>query len=177
MASIPPPPPPERPTEQIYVPPAEPLVRERVLAAPPLEAGLLAARLSSLQTWLAIVALIAVAAIAVAIYALTRDNKATTSAGASDARVTQLDARVNSLSSQVKSLRPGAGAGAASSSTTAALGTRVGALEHSVSTLTSRPAAADPTQAISQLSTRVDTLASQVAALKQAPPQTPPTTP
>jgi outer membrane murein-binding lipoprotein Lpp len=168
--------------------PATPLVRERVVA-PVVEPAAVRA-IDSLRTWLAIVGVIALAAIAVAIYAVVRADDVrsggTSRNGlASNARVDRISselkalragagsggagsaalaARVDQLSSQVQSLRStgtGAGAGAVSG-----LGARVAALESTVKTLGSRPATGDQTQSIAQLSSRVDALTSEVAQLK-----------
>ncbi len=125
--------------------------------------------IGSLRTGLMVVGVIAVAALGVAIYALTKadDPGAASNAGAaSDARVSQLDDRIDRLSRQVQDLRSGAGASGD------AVDTRVEALEKTVKTLAERPSA-DPQQAIDQLSERIDDIAQDVEALKQTQPQTP----
>ncbi len=174
----------QRPTDTFR--PATPLARERV--APIVEP--IARPSDSLRTWLAIVSVIALAAAAVAIYAVVqaddvRSSGASPSGLASNARVDRISselkalragaggassaalaARVDQLSSQVQGLRGAAtGAGAASG-----LGTRVAALESTVKALASRPATGDQTQSIAQLSSRVDTLTNEVAQLKPSQP-------
>lgn len=165
------PPPPDRPTEPLR--PAVPaqVVQERVVA-PTVDPSVILLRLEnaigSLRTGLTIVGLIAVAALGVAIYALLKDDSSSRGGSrrglATDARVSQVDGRVDRLSRQLQNVRAG--------SDTAALGSRVDALERTVKTLASRPAAGDPTQAIDQLSSRVDTLTRDVDRLKQS--QSPP---
>ncbi len=187
-------PPYEGPTERIGAPrPAvapEPLVHERVVA-PPVDPFLLGVEraLDSLRTWVAILGLVAVAALAVAIYAAVQANGSNSGYAS--------NARVDRLSSDVKALRAGrpvtanAGAGASAAATSAlaarvsalesaaktqpasaaggnvaAVAARVSALESTVKTLANRPTT-DSTQAIQQLSNRVDTLTTDVAQLKQ----------
>lgn len=116
--------------------------------------------IASLRTGLMIVGVIAVAALGVAIYALLGDS--TQSGAASDGRVAQLEDRVDRLGQQPEN--PAAGAGG---SDLAALGERVAALERTVKTLADRPST-DATQAIEQLSGRIDELSRDVEQLKQA---------
>jgi prefoldin subunit 5 len=167
-------PPPDRPTERLRpTPPQQPVYEERVVT-PGVDPNVVLLRLEdaigSLRTGLMIVGVIAVAALGVAIYALTKadDSSGTGSqAGlASDARVSQLDDRIDRLSRQVQSLRSGSG------TSSNALEDRVAALEKTVKTLAERPST-DPQQAIDQLSRRIDDIAQDVEALKQAQQTTP----
>ncbi|MDX6691488.1 MAG: hypothetical protein QOG15_2945 [Solirubrobacteraceae bacterium] len=160
------PPPPDRPTEPLRPAPRAPVVEERVVA-PAVDPNIILLRLedavASLRTGLMFVGVIAVAALAVGLYALLSNDD--TSRGsrtglASDARVSRLSDRVDRLSRQVQDLRAGGN--------TSALDARVRALETTVRTLAKRPVAKDPTQAIEQLSSRVDTLTQDVDQLKQA---------
>jgi hypothetical protein len=116
--------------------------------------------IASLRTGLMFVGVIAVAALGVAIYALLGDSSQ--GAVSSDARVSQLEDRVDRLSQQPEN--PSAGAGG---SDVAGLGERVDALERTVKTLADRPST-DATQAIEQLSGRLDELSAEVEQLKQA---------
>ena len=79
---------------------------EREVAAPvedPYRTELLLDQLRSLRTGLAIVGLIAVAALAVAVYAvLTKDEVSDAGAGASAQKVADLDDRVDALEADVK---------------------------------------------------------------------------
>ncbi len=187
----------EGPTEQLRPGPPAGVVHERVVA-PAIDPGLAYGRLEraidSLRTWLLVVAVAAIAALAVAIYALvTADGARNGGSGGQPGYAT--NARVDRLSSDVKALRatkagggdtaslaarvaaleataktPSSGSGSAAAS---ALTGRVAALEAEVKTLSSRPAPADATSALQQLSTRVDTLATDVAQLKQSQPPAP----
>jgi hypothetical protein len=142
-------------------------------AAPAADPNVILLRLEdairSLRTGITIVGVIAVAALAVAIYALVQANGSSSggarSGVASDSRVSQLEDRVDRLSRQVQELRGGGG------SDSAALDSRISALERTVKTLASRPST-DPTQAIDELSGRLDSVARDVEQLKQT--QTPP---
>ena len=108
--STPPPPedPPEEPTRPL--PPATPpparVGVERELAAPvedPYRTELLLDQLRSFRTALAIVGVIAVAALAVAVYAvLTKDEVSDAGAGASSQQVADLADRVDALEADVK---------------------------------------------------------------------------
>jgi prefoldin subunit 5 len=156
--------PPDRPTERLQ--PTPPVYEERVVT-PAVDPNIVLLRLEdaigSLRTGLMIVGVIAVAALAVGIYALVKDDNSgggSRSGLASDARVSQLENRVDRLSRQVQALRSGGGAGST------AVSDRVDALERTVKTLASRPSA-DPQQAIDELSKRIDDLAREVEALKQ----------
>ena len=129
----------------------------------------------SLRTWLAVVGMVAVVALGVSVYALTKadessgDDPASRAGLASDERVSSLDDRVDRLSRQLQNLRAGDGSGG----DTDALEERIGELESTVKTLADRPAQ-DATQAVEELSGRIDDLARDVEALKQAQQQTPP---
>jgi hypothetical protein len=98
----------------------------------------------------------------VAIYALL--SKDAGGSYASDARVSRLEER---LSRQLQT--PAAGG---ASSDVSALSDRVGVLERTVKTLASRPST-DATQAVEQLSGRIDALSKDVEQLKQAQTTTP----
>jgi len=161
-------PPPDRPTERLRptAPPPQPVYEERVVT-PAVDPNVVLLRLEdaigSLRTGLMIVGVIAVAALGVAIYALTKtdDSDGGSRSGlASDARVSRLDDRIDRISRQVQGLRSGAG------SSSDAVDERVAALEKTVTTLAERPSA-DPQQAIDQLSERIDDVAQDVEALKQ----------
>jgi len=171
--------PPERPTERIppLTPTPPPLVQEHVVA-PAVDPNLILVRLedavASLRTWLTIVGLLAVVALGVAIYGLTRD--AGTSGGsrsglATDKRVTRVNDRVDRLSGQVQTLRASRTGNSGGASTTA-LSDRLDTLESTVRTLSSRPST-DATQAVKDLSDRIDTLSRDVDALKQQAQTTP----
>jgi hypothetical protein len=163
-------PPPDRPTERLR-PTPPPAYEERV--APGVDPNVVLLRLEdavgSLRTGLMVVGVIAVAALAVAIYALTQasDSGGGSRSGlASDERVSQLDDRIDRISRQVQGLRSGAGTGGNG------VEDRVAALERTVKTLAERPST-DPQQAIDQLSERIDDISRDVDELKQAPTQTP----
>jgi len=120
----------------------------------------------SLRTGLMIVGVIAVAALGVAIYALMKDDDAGAGAGnaASDARVSQLDDRIDRLSRQVQDARREA----RGNDDAAALGDRVEALEGTVKQLADRPAPGDATDAVQELSDRIDDVTADVEQLKSA---------
>ena len=123
---------------------------------------------NSLRTGLMIVGVIAVAALGVAIYALMQDDGGGTgsrSGLATDARVSQLDDRIDRLSRQVQDLRSDASGGGDA----AELGDRVEALETTVKELADRPTPGDATQAVEELSERIDDVAADVEQLKTAP--------
>ena len=165
------PPPPDRPTDPIRPTRPVPLVEERV-TRPAVDLNVVLLRLEdaigALRTGLMVVGVIAVAALGGAIYTLLDDDSGATRNGsrsglASDTRVSRLDDRVDRLSRQVQSARAGAGGG-----DTAALDARVDAIESTVKTLADRPAAAgNSTQAIQQLSSRIDALSRDVDQLQQ----------
>lgn len=169
-------PPPDRPTERLRPepPPQQPVYEERVVA-PAVDPNVVLLRLEdaigSVRTGLMVVGVIAVAALGVAIYALTKaddDAGGGSSRGlATEARVSQLDDRIDRISRQVQGLRSGGGA------SSDAVEDRVAAVERTVKTLAERPSA-DPQQAIDQLSERIDEIAQNVEALEQAQSQTPP---
>jgi hypothetical protein len=122
----------------------------------------------SLRTGLMVVGVLAVAALGVAVYALVKAGDDSGSGGsrsglASDSRVADLEDRVDRLSRQLQGDRSGDGASGAE------LDERVAALERTVKTLADRPST-DPQQAIDKLSNRIDDVASDVEALKQAQP-------
>jgi outer membrane murein-binding lipoprotein Lpp len=123
--------------------------------------------INSVRSGLMIVGVIAVAALGVAIYALIKDDGKSSSSsarGASSARVSTLEDRVDRLSRQVQAAR----ATANSRGDTSALTSRVDALERSVKTLADRPQPGDATQAVKELSSRIDDLAADVEQLKTA---------
>ncbi len=192
-------PPADRPTEQLQPRPAA-VVREPVGVPVVGSSSLLRLEqvISGLRTWLAVIAAVAIAAIAVAVYALIKANDVSAGSGgyATNARVDRISAdvkalragsagtaaggggtavatgalstRVDQLAAEVRALSTGSGGGASA----AGLSSRVAALESSVRSLASRPTqGANVTQALSQLSTRVDSIASDVTALKQAQSQ------
>jgi phage shock protein A len=116
-----------------------------------------------------IVGVIAVAALGVAIYALMKQDDGTTasnSSAASDARVSQLDDRIDRLSRQVQDVRSQASGGGDDGA--AASEDRVAALEKTVKTLADRPAPGDATQAVNELSDRIDDVTADVEQLKSA---------
>ena len=124
---------------------------------------------NSLRTGLMVVGVIAVAALGIAIYALMQDEDggAGTRDAASNSRVSQLDDRIDRLSRQVQDVRSDVRGGG----DTAELGDRVGALENTVKELAERPAPGDATQAVQELSERIDDVTADVEELKAA--QTP----
>lgn len=160
-------PPPDRPTERLRPTAPPPPVYEERVVTPAVDPNVILLRLEdaigSLRTGLMVVGVIAVAALGVAIYALTKadDTGGGSRSGlATDARVSQLDDRIDRLSRQVQGLRAGSG------SSSDAAEQRVAALEKTVKTLAERPST-DPQQAIDQLSQRIDDIAQDVEALKQ----------
>ena len=173
-------PPPDRPTEQIRPIRPEPAVVQERVVAPAADPGYVIARLedalASLRTWLAVVALLAIVALGVAIYALTRDDDTTSgsrSGLATDERVSRVDDRVDRLSRQVQSVRASRSAGSSSgAAATSELSDRVDQLETTVKSL-SNSSAPDATQAIKDLSGRIDDVAQDVEQLKQDQATTP----
>jgi outer membrane murein-binding lipoprotein Lpp len=186
----------EGPTEPLRPSPPAGVVHERVVA-PVIDPGLAYTRLErtvdSLRTWLLVVAVAAIAALAVAIYALVTADDARNN-GSAGQQGYATNARVDRLSSDVKALRAAKAGGGDTASLAArvaaleaaaktpstsgsagasALTGRVAALEAEVKTLSSRPATPDATSALQQLSSRVDTLAADVAQLKQSQPPPP----
>lgn len=159
------PPPPDRPTERLQ--PSPPAYEQRAVSAGP-DANAILLRLedavSSLRTGLMVVGVLAVAALAVAIYSLVDGNEdggASRSGLASDSRVSDLEDRVDRISRQVQDLRSGDGGADGDE-----VGERVAALEKTVQELADRPTA-DPQQAIDELSERIDEVAQDVEALEQ----------
>jgi len=164
--------PPDRPTERLQPqPPRQPYVEEHAVS-PGVDVHAVLLRLEdaiqSLRTGLMIVGVIAVAALGVAIYALMKDDGATASSSnaAGDSRVAEIDDRVDRLSRQVQDLRSGS-----NNDDSAALGDRIEALEKTVKELADRPAPGDATQAVQELSDRIDDVTADVEQLKsgQAP--------
>jgi len=163
------PPPPDRPTEPLRPirPEPPPVVQERYVAPAGVDTTSMLLALEdavgALRTWLAVVGLVAAAGLGIAIYALTKtDDSGGSRAGlASDTRVSRLDDRVDRLSRQLQTLRAAGGG-----DSTAELGDRLDDLESTVKTLSARPAT-DATQAIEELSGRIDDLRSDVDALEQ----------
>lgn len=174
------PPPPDKPTEPLrrapvveerVVAPA-PVVQERI-ATPAVDPNVILLRLEdavdNLRTWLLVVGLVAAAALAVALYAVLDDDTSrtgtrSTTGLASDERVSQIENRVDRLSRQLQDLRAGGG----STDDTAALANRVDALENAARSQSGSGAASGTQDAIDALSSRIDDLASDVQALKQA---------
>ena len=162
--------PPDPPTERIRPTAPPPVVQERVVATPVVDPNVILLRIEdaieALRTWLVIVGLVAIAALGIAIYALATDDKGdgrgtTSQTGlATDERVSQLDNRIDRLSRQVQDLRSEAG-----SDDTAALDDRIAALEKSA-----QGSGGDSTQAVEQLSGRVDEIAKDVEELKSSQP-------
>ena len=128
--------------------------------------------MEALRTWLVIVGLVAVAALAVALYALLDDDTASggarsTSGLADDARVEQVENRVDRLSRQLQGLRTDSGG-----ADTAALANRLDELESTIKSQPAQPATGGGTQqAIDELSKRIDDVAGDVEQLKQSQPQ------
>jgi len=168
--------PPDRPTERLQPqPPPQHVVEERYVG-PAADPNAVLLRLedavNSLRTGLMIVGVIAVAALGVAIYALMKEEDGGTGSRgglATDSRVSQLDDRIDRLSRQVQDARADAGGGDAA----AELGDRVEALEGTVKELADRPAPGDATQAVQELSDRIDDVTADVEQLKSAQTQTP----
>ena len=166
-----PPLPPDRPTQPLRpIRPEPPVVEERYVAPAGVDTTSMLLALEdavgALRTWLAVVGLVAVAALGIGIYALMQDDednaRGSRSGLASDERVSRLDDRIDRLSRQVQTLRAGNSGG----DSTAELGDRVDELEDTVETLGER-SAPDATQAIEDLSGRIDELRSDVDALEQ----------
>lgn len=122
--------------------------------------------LDSLRTGMMIVGVIAVAALGVAIYSLVSgdDGGGSGSGAASDSRVSELGERVDRLSGQVQELREADGGGDGDGE----LAERVDSLEGTVRELAERPAP-DATQAVQELSDRIDDIAEDVEQLQSAP--------
>jgi hypothetical protein len=171
------PPPPDRPTERLRPSPGPPPPGyEKRVVAPAADPNAVLLRLEdaigSLRTGLMVVAVLAVAALGVAIYALMKNDGSGGGSGdglASDARVSQLDDRIDRISRQVQTVRSG---GADTGGAGAEVDDRVAALENTVKTLADRPST-DPQGAIDQLSGRIDDVAKDVEALQQSQQTTP----
>lgn len=177
-------PPPEPPTRRLDPtappPPAQAYAYDRVVepAVAPVDPNLMFVRLedaiSSLRTGLVFVGILAVLAVGLSIYAITRDdnNNSTTArgGGATAARLAQTDDRIDRLSRQVQQARADARAGRA-------VVTRVDALSRQVSALRSQAGststAPDPTQALQALSKRIDDLDQRVQDLSSQARTTP----
>jgi uncharacterized protein HemX len=161
-------PPPDRPTERLQPTPPPPQYERAVEPRAPLaaDATVLFTRLedaiSSLRTWLVLVAVLAVAALGLGLYAVLRNDNGTTRGTASVAR---LNDRVDRLSRQVRQLR-------SASRGTSALSQRVDALSRQIAALRSQGAngssPTDTRQAIQDLDKRVGDLSRQVQQLGQA---------
>ncbi|MGI9100790.1 MAG: hypothetical protein ACR2H2_20280 [Solirubrobacteraceae bacterium] len=164
--------PPERPTERLQ--PTRPTTAYERVGQPgvpvPTDPNLLFVRLedkiASLRTALVVVAVLAVLALGLALYAVLNDDGSTgtTRDGASSERIARLDDRVDRLSRQLQRLRTGA-------SSTEGLAQRLDDLSREVADLRSQTggggASADTTQAIQDLDQRVDDLGQQVQELSQ----------
>jgi outer membrane murein-binding lipoprotein Lpp len=115
---------------------------------------------------------LAVVALGLAIYVLLRHDRdpvryvGSQQRGlASEADVSRLASRVNHLDGALAALRSSAGG-------IGSLPARVGTLERAVKQLVARPTGTNSTQAIAQLSSRVNKLASQVSQLQSNQTQT-----
>jgi outer membrane murein-binding lipoprotein Lpp len=126
--------------------------------------------ISSLRTALLFVGILAVLAVGLSIYALTRSDNSSTGGGVSSQRVAQINDRIDRLSRQVQQARADARAARD-------LATRVDTLSRSVSALRSQAgnsvSATSATQAIQDLSKRIDDLDQRVQALSQGQTTTP----
>lgn len=154
-------PPPDRPTEPQRAVQHDLPVEERVRSPDPVLLRLEDA-VDSLRTGIMIVGVIAVAALGVGIYSLVSQDDggdASRSGLASDSRVSKLDDRVDSISRQVQELRGAEG-------DDDELGDRVEALEKTVKELAERPTPGDATEAVKELSDRIDDIAADVEQLK-----------
>ena len=146
-----------------------------MVAAPAVDPNVILLRLEdaieALRTWLVVVGVLALAALCVAVYALATDDEGDGRGGgsqtglASDERVSQLENRIDRISRQVQGLRSDAG-----SSDTAEIGDRIEALERRVESLPAGGSGDDATQAVEQLSGRVDELSKDIDELKSAQP-------
>jgi hypothetical protein len=193
MSSVPPPP--DRPTEPLRpAQPAQPIqpvqpvqpvrrapvVQERVAVPAGVDPNVILVRLEdavdSLRTWLMFVGALAVIALCVAIYAIVSDDTGngggSRSGLASDERVSRLDDRIDRISRQVASLRASRSTSSAGGAAASALAGRVDSLESTVKSLSSQ-SSGDSAADVQQLKTRLDGLARDVEALKQAQGSTP----
>lgn len=156
--------PPDRPTDPQRAVQHHPPVEERVRSPDPVLLRLEDA-VDSLRTGIMIVGVIAVAALGVGIYSLVSQDdggEGSRSGLASDSRVSKLDDRVDSISRQVQDLRGAEG-------DDDELGERVEALEKTVKELAERPTPGDATEAVKELSDRIDDIAADVEQLKSQP--------
>jgi hypothetical protein len=153
--------PPEEPTRRF--PPARPVATERAVVRTVPEETLWAEvldRLGSVRTGLVVVAVVALAALGVALWALLDDGGERDRADASRVRVERLADRVDRLESQVGEAASEGGV-AAIRDRQEALQRRLQGLEATVAE--SRAAAAD----LEELATSVETLGDSVDALEQ----------
>ena len=158
--------PPDGPTEPLRPAPRAPVAEERVVSADRDVLLRLEHALDSLRTGLMIVGVVAVAALGVAIYSLMAEDDAgngSRSGLASDSRVSDLEDRVDRISRQVQDVRSGDGG-----DEDAELTQRVEALEGTVKELAERPAPGDATEAVQELSDRIDDVAAEVERLRSA---------
>jgi len=136
---------------------------EREVAAPvedPYRTELLLDQLRSLRTAMAIVGLIAVAALAVAIYAvLTKDEGSDAGAGASTQQVADLDDRVDALEADVKTR--------ATKNQVSQLSDDVKALSDKVATQSKTAASSDNGGTDEQARSSIDKLEQSVQTLSQ----------
>jgi hypothetical protein len=162
--------------EERVVQPA-PVIAEERIVAPVVDPNVILLRLEDaidgLRTWLLVIGIVAVAALAVALYAVISDDDTTSDRAtgsrtglASDDRVSQIETRVNRLSRQVQDLRTDAG----STGDTSALANRIDQLERAVKSQSGQAATGGTQDAIDELSGRIDDLAEDVEALKTAQP-------
>lgn len=157
--------PPDGPTEPLRPAPRAPVAEERVVSADRDVLLRLEHALDSLRTGLMIVGVVAVAALGVAIYSLMAedDGGGSRSGLASDSRVSDLEDRVDRISRQVQDVRSGDGG-----DEDAELTKRVEALEGTVKELAERPVPGDATEAVQELSDRIDEVTAEVEQLKSA---------
>ena len=166
------PPPPEEPTRPLRpagAPPQREPVYERDVAPPP-EDPLLLDRLRSLRSAVVLLGLIAVAALALAVYALlTKEEERDTRAGASRERVVRLSDRVDELESEIKD-RATKDSVSQVADDQQALGKRVVDVAKQASSAASNDNGGTDTQArtsINQLNENVQTLSSSIKDLDQ----------
>jgi hypothetical protein len=167
--------PPDRPTEPLRPQPRQPQPVAYEPVPPPVQTVDVSAVLvrledavNSVRTGLMVVGVIAIAALGVAVYALIKANDTSTdgsAGGVSSARIAKLDDRIDRLSRQVQDVRSQS---RSSSGDASGLGDRVAALEKTVRELAARPTPGDATQAVKELSGRIDDLAGDVDQLKRA---------
>ena len=150
-------------------PPPYPPVAEQRAVGPAVDANVILLRLedavASLRTGLMVVGVIAVAALGVAIYALV-DTTGTSGAAAGNGRVAALEDRVDRIDRELQSQGETGG-------DSAALEDRVAALERTVKELADRPTPGDATEAVKELSERIDDVAGDVEQLEHQTQTTP----